>query len=210
MIFSEYMPSSGIAGWYSNFTPSSLRNLHTILHSGCIHLHSHQLCKSISIPPHPLQHLLLVDFLIMAVLTSVRYLIADLVCISLIMSNIQFKWLYKYLQAILQRRQGQPTAVFLPGKSDRWRSLVGCSPWSLEESDTTERLHFHFSLSCIGEGNDNPLQCSCLENPRDGGSWWATVHGVTQSQTRLKWLGKSSSRLSNFVSWSKKPKMFIT
>ena len=129
MIFSEYMPSSGIAGWYSNFTPSSLRNLHTILHSGCIHLHSHQLCKSISIPPHPLQHLLLVDFLIMAVLTSVRYLIADLVCISLIMSNIQFKWLYKYLLAILQRRQGQPTPVFLPGKSDGWRSLVGCSPW---------------------------------------------------------------------------------
>ena len=54
------------------------------------------------------------------------------------------------------------------------------------ESDTTERLHFHFSLSCIGEGNGNPLQCSCLENPRDGGAWWAAVYGVTQSQTRLK------------------------
>ena len=61
------------------------------------------------------------------------------------------------------------------------------------ESDRTERLHFHFSLSCIGEGNGNPLQCSCLENPRDGGAWWAAVYGVTQSQTRLKWLGSSSS-----------------
>ena len=56
----------------------------------------------------------------------------------------------------------------------------------------TEWLHFHFSLSCIGEGNGNPLQCSCLENPRDGGAWWAAIHGVTQSQTRLKWLSSSS------------------
>ena len=61
-------------------------------------------------------------------------------------------------------------------------------PWGLEESDTTERLHFHFSLSCIGEGNGNPLQCSCLENPRDGGAWWASVYGVAQSRTQLKWL----------------------
>ena len=61
------------------------------------------------------------------------------------------------------------------------------------ESDTTERLHFHFSLSCIGEGNGNPLQCSCLENPRDGGAWWAAVYGVAQSRTRLKRLSSSSS-----------------
>ena len=59
--------------------------------------------------------------------------------------------------------------------------------------DTTEWLHFHFSVSCIGEGNGNPLQCSCLENPRDWGALWAAVYGVTQSQTRLKWLGISSS-----------------
>ena len=52
--------------------------------------------------------------------------------------------------------------------------------WACEESDTTKRLHFHFSLSCIGEGNGNPLQCSCLENPRDGGAWWASVHGLTR------------------------------
>ena len=61
------------------------------------------------------------------------------------------------------------------------------------ESDTTEQLHFHFSLSCIGEGNGNPLQCSCLENPRDRGAWWAAVYGVTQSWTRLKRLSSSSS-----------------
>ena len=67
-----------------------------------------------------------------------------------------------------------------------WRSLEGCSPWGREVSDTTERLHFHFSLSCIGEENGNPLQCSCLENPRDGGAWWAAVYGVAQSRTRLK------------------------
>ena len=81
-----------------------------------------------------------------------------------------------------------PTPVLLPGKSHGRRSLVGCSPWRCEESDTTERLYFHFSLSCLGEGNGNPLQCSCLENPRDGGAWWAAVYGVTQSRTWLKWL----------------------
>ena len=83
--------------------------------------------------------------------------------------------------------------VLLPGKSHGWRSLESCSPWGCTESDTTERLHFHFSLSCIGEGNGNPLQCSCLENPRDGGAWWAAVYGASQSQTRLKRLSSSSS-----------------
>ena len=66
------------------------------------------------------------------------------------------------------RRRWNPTPVLLPGKSHGWRSLVRCSPWGRKESDTTERLHFHFSPSRIGEGNGNPLQCSCLENPRDG------------------------------------------
>ena len=64
---------------------------------------------------------------------------------------------------------------------------------TFEESDTTEQLHFHFSLSCTGEGHGNPLQCSCLENPRDGGAWWAAVSGVAQSWTRLKRLSSSSS-----------------
>ena len=70
-----------------------------------------------------------------------------------------------------------------------------CSPWGRKESDTTERLHFHFSLSCMGEGNGNPLQCSCLENPGDGGAWWAAIYGVAQSQTRLKRLSSSSSSI---------------
>ena len=94
-----------------------------------------------------------------------------------------------------QRRQWHPTPVLLPGKSHGWRSLVGCSPWDLEESDTTEWLHFHFSLSCVGDGNGNPLQCSCLENPRDGGAWWAAVYGIAESQTRLKRLSSSSSSI---------------
>ena len=75
-----------------------------------------------------------------------------------------------------------------PGKLQSMGSL---------ELDTTERLHFHFSLSCIGEGNGNPLQCSCLENPRDGRAWWAAVYGVSQSQTRLKRLSSSSSHSSS-------------
>ena len=92
-----------------------------------------------------------------------------------------------------QRRQWQATPVLLPRKSHGRRSLVGCSPWGCEESDMTERLHFHYSLSHIGEGNGNPLQCSCLENPRDREAWWAAVYGVAQSRTRLKQLSNSSS-----------------
>ena len=102
-------------------------------------------------------------------------------------------WLDK--QNVVCSRQWHPTPVLLPGKSHGWRSQVGWSPWDWWELDTTERLHFHFSLSCIGEGNSNPLQCSCLENPRDGGAWWAAVYGVAQSQTRLKWLSSSSSNM---------------
>ena len=95
-----------------------------------------------------------------------------------------------------RRRQWHPTPVRLPGKSHGWRSLVGCSPWGRCELDRTERLHFHFSLSCIGEGNGNPLQCSCLENPRNRGAWWAAVYGVAQSWTRLKRLSSSSGKES--------------
>ena len=75
-------------------------------------------------------------------------------------------------------------------KSHGWRSLVGCSPWGCGESDKTDRLHFHFSR--IGEGNGNPLQCSCPENPRDGGAWWAAIYGVAQSRTGLRRLSSSS------------------
>ena len=97
------------------------------------------------------------------------------------------------------RRQWHPTPILLPGKSHGRRSLVGCSPWGCEESDMTERLHFHFPLSCTGEGNGNPLQRSCLENPRDGGAWWTAVYGVAQSRTQLKQLSSSSSNLLVFL-----------
>ena len=98
-------------------------------------------------------------------------------------------------QSSFQRRQWHTTPVLLPGKSHGWRSLVGYSTWGHKESDTTKQLHFHFSLSYVGEGNGNPLQYSCLENPRDGGAWWAAVYGVAQSRTRLKQLSSSSSSL---------------
>ena len=94
------------------------------------------------------------------------------------------------------RRRWHPTPVFLPGKSHGRRSLVGCSPWGRKELDTTEQLLLHFSLSCIGEGNGNPLQCSCLENPRDRGAWWAAVYGVAQRRTRLKRLSGSKGQVS--------------
>ena len=102
--------------------------------------------------------------------------------------------------SMYRRRQWHPTPVLLPGKSHGRRSLEGCSPWGRWGSDTIERLHFHFSLSCIGEGNGNPLHCSCLENPRDGGAWWAAVYGVAQSRTQLKWLSSSIS-MYNWIKW---------
>ena len=106
------------------------------------------------------------------------------------------------------RRQWQPTPVLLPGNSRGWRSLIGCSPWVLEELHTTERLHFHFSFSHIGEGNDNPLKRSCLENPRDGGAWWVAVYAVAQSRTQLKQLS-SSSLQQKFLTWCKQNVMLI-
>ena len=116
-------------------------------------------------------------------------------CPSLLESKSGFFFGHAFCNTPLAtwRRKWQPTPVFWPGESHGQRSLVGYSPWGRKESDTTERLHFHFSLSRIGEGNGNPLQCSCLENPRDRGAWWAAVYGVTQSQTRLKRLSSSSS-----------------
>ena len=103
----------------------------------------------------------------------------------------------------MRRRQWQPTPVLLPGKSHGRRSLLGYSPWGHEESDTTERLHFHFSFSCTGEGNGNPLQCSCLENPRDGGAWWADLAAAAANR-RLK---SYHEKLKIFMAPSKNPKL---
>ena len=107
------------------------------------------------------------------------------------------------MHILLYTRQWHPTPVLLPGKSHGRRSLVG-SMGSLE-SDTTEQLPFHFSLSCIGEGNGNPLKCSCLENPRDRGASWAAVYGVAQSRTWLKRLSSSSSTLAWKIPWMEEP-----
>ena len=102
---------------------------------------------------------------------------------------------------IMRRRTWHPTPVLLPGKSHGRRGLIGYSPQGHEKSDMTEWLHFHFSLSCIGEGNGNPLQCSCLENPRDGGAWWAAVYGVAESRMRVK--GLSSSIHNDDILWDR-------
>ena len=99
---------------------------------------------------------------------------------------------------MIRRRQWHPTPVLLPRKSHGRRSLVGCSPWGRKQSDRTS---LSLSLSCTGEGNGNPLQCSCLENPRDRGAWWAAVYGVTQSRTWLKWLSSSSSSSIEMIIW---------
>ena len=98
--------------------------------------------------------------------------------------NFLLLLIFGYSSSFFQRRQWQPTPVLLPGKFHGRRSLAGCSPWGRKESATTGQLHFHFSLSCIGEGNGNPLRCSCLENFRDRGAWWAVVYGGrTESDT---------------------------
>ena len=122
-------------------------------------------------------------------------------CISFRHSNQLMPLLVKTLPLSLglcfssdcREGNGPPLQYSCLDKSHGRRSLVGCSPWGRWESDTTERLLFHFSLSCIGEGNGNPLQWPCLENPRDRGAWWAAVSGVAQSRTRLKRLSSSSS-----------------
>ena len=101
----------------------------------------------------------------------------------------------RHCSLLKRRRQWQPTPVLSPGKSHGWRSVVGYSLRGCEESDITERLHSNFSFSCTGEGNGNPLQYFCLENPRDRGAWWAAIYGVAQSRTQLTWLSSSSSSI---------------
>ena len=112
---------------------------------------------------------------------------------SLVLYYLHVQWHCRRMVVFFQSHHRECYLLDLCQSHGR-RSLVGCSPWGLGESDTTEQLPFHFSLSCIGEGNGNPLQCSCLENPRDGGARWAAVYGVTQSRTWLKRLSSSSSR----------------
>ena len=94
-----------------------------------------------------------------------------------------------------RRRRWHPTPVLLSGKSHGWRSLVGCSPWGRQESDTTERLHFHFPLPCTGEGNGNPLQCSCLRIPGTGshrvGHDWSDLAAAAAAAAAAAMLGRT-------------------
>ena len=99
-----------------------------------------------------------------------------------------------------RRRQWRPTPVLLPGKSHGQRNLVGCCLWGRMEWTQLSGFTFTFHFSCIGEGNGNPFQCSCLENPREDGAWWAATYGVAQSRTRLKRL--SSSIMRETQMWS--------
>ena len=129
-----------------------------------------------------------------------RFLTLLLPPFSLFILRLSWYWAWLwYLLSIHITLSMIPTPVPLPGKSHGRRSLVGCCPRGRKESNTTERLHFHVSLPCVGEGNGNPLQCSCLENRKGGGDWWATVSGVAQSRTRLKRLSSSSSKALLFL-----------
>ena len=176
-------PAVGLLGRMAVLISSFLRNFHTALHSGCTSLHSYQQCKRFPFSPHPLQHLLFIDFI-------PRYIFTIIIFVFL-----------KFLSSLL-----------LLWKSHGWRRLVGYSPWGHKELDMAERLHFHFhpgrDLHCSSDGKEfacnagdlgsilgsgrssgeragNPLQYSCLENPTNRGAWRATVHGVSKSWTRL-------------------------
>ena len=147
-------------------------------------------------PEHSLRKTLLSFALFLFVLQGQSYLLLQVSLDFLLLHSHPLWWkglFFAVSSRSCQRWQWQPTPVLLPGKSHKRRNLVGCSPWGREEPDMTKQLHFHFSLSCIGEGNGNPLQCSYLENPRDSRAWWAAIYRVTQSQVWLKWLSSSSS-----------------
>ena len=183
----EYIPKCRIGSFDDS---DFLRNCQTVFQSGCTILQSSQQWTRVSSLSTSSPTLVIVFFSLSIIVSITWYLIVVLIHISLVTKDAEH---FKVFISHFSEKAMAPTPVLLPWKSHARRSLVGCSPWGHEESDTTERLHFHFSLSRIGEGNGNSLQCSYLENPRDGGAWWAAVYGVAQSRTRLKRLSSSSS-----------------
>ena len=107
-----------------------------------------------------------------------------------------------YDLACRSRRQWHPTPVLLPGKSHGWRSLVGCSPWGRERVGHDWATSLSLFTFMHWRRKWQSLQCSCLENPRDGGAWWVAIYGVAQSQTRLKWLSSSSIHINMVIKWT--------
>ena len=173
---------------------------------------------------HPPQHLLVAVFLMTATLTGVRwYFTVVLIFISLIINDVEHVFIYllalclslgkcPFRSAHFLQLTPLICRYFLVANAPHSTTLASKIPWTEEPGKLRSmgllRLHFHFSLSCTGEGNGNPLQCSCLDNPRDGGAWWATIYGVTQSRTPLKWLS-SYNTIRSVAGWTHKAELCI-